>query len=222
VLWSVLFQLYCSHIDGFALASGAFSRGQLLSERANSDRSNSEKDGHPSLSHEEDNIAVSEMLSLIDTSVRSRGEDEGQQALDTLKELSQRRIPYKFRYLLERQKSNSPLSSTGLVVALGQVIPTSIVELVLQEAKSLEKYMSKNPDSVDGIPSMHLNLVVNGTAQGKMLPADQGEKDSLSNDPYQNAIHQLLLLIQPHIEKLLEDLRTLIGDNSLTVDEVRN
>jgi hypothetical protein len=80
------------------------------------------------------------------------------------------------------------------------------VEEMLQEG-----WISTNPDSVDGLPSFHLNLVSDGepTAKGDAL------------DDFQESLRDMLDLLHPYIyEVLLPHVQKSLSSNSIEVSDV--
>ena len=74
-------------------------------------------------------------------------------------------------------------------------------------------WLSTNPDSVDGLPSLHLNLI----SQGKPL-FDSKDKDM---DAFQHGIQRLLEIVQPHIENhLLPNVQKLMNSTDVVVSDV--
>jgi hypothetical protein len=72
-------------------------------------------------------------------------------------------------------------------------------------------WLSTNPDSVDGLPSLHLNLVSGG------MPIAQG--DAL--DDFQIGLQQLLSIVKPYIyDELLPTVQELTNDASIRVSDV--
>ena len=120
---------------------------------------------------------------LNDFIVRHRGTDQGNTALDVQRMLCQRRVPYDFQsnkdlsdedpqtskleraFQREQRRGRVPHDGDLSTVSLQKdVLPTSAVDKamdIINEIKA-KQLLSMNPDSVDGLPSLHLNLISNG------------------------------------------------------------
>eukprot|EP00518_Triparma_eleuthera_P017248 CAMPEP_0197559118 /NCGR_PEP_ID=MMETSP1320-20131121/20601_1 /TAXON_ID=91990 /ORGANISM="Bolidomonas sp., Strain RCC2347" /LENGTH=441 /DNA_ID=CAMNT_0043120511 /DNA_START=114 /DNA_END=1436 /DNA_ORIENTATION=+ len=79
-----------------------------------------------------------------------RGTPRGLEALQDLSELS----------TFTRKTYNSCNDESSQAYIIKSLLPTSSVNSVLSKLKQLD--LSTNPDSVDGLPSHHLNLIVDG------------------------------------------------------------
>ena len=70
-----------------------------------------------------------------------------------------------------------------------------------------------NPDSVDGLPSLHLNLV----SGGKPI----AERDADLPDVLEQGLQKLFAMVKPYIyEKLLPNVQQLTNDSSIRVSDI--
>lgn len=151
-----------------------------------------------------DALAVRE---YTEEAIRHRGQPRGLAALETLGMHCATRIPYDF--------SKKPCLSGNTVLAPQKnLIPASVTKEFLSQVREMEQngWLSTNPDSVDGLPSLHLNLVSGGKPKA-------GENES--PDDFQRGIQKLLSIVKPYIyDKLLPNVQTLTNDPSIRVFDV--
>ena len=129
------------------------------------------------------------------------GEEEGFIALNALNELCERRLPFDFESFFRRQEKDATDDSDQdqgerVISLLPKFLPEKTTTDFLESVRIMEEegWMSTNPDSVDGLPSLHLNLV----SDGKPLfssPSDQ-ESDQAS---FEDQIHNLYELVRPFV-----------------------
>ena len=92
-----------------------------------------------------------------------------------------------------------------------------MIEKFLRIYNDVEKkaWLCTNPDSVDGLPSLHLNLVSNGRP---LVPLHESSSDP---DDFDNSIRGLLLLVQPFLyEELLPMVNSLLNSTSVRISDV--
>ena len=105
--------------------------------------------------------------SLTAQALGERGTPEGLSALETLDWLSSRRLPYDFG-VSEDGGGAGPgpgrFPRRGVVSRLRRVLPGDVAAGASDLVDDMERrgWLSTNPDSVDGLPSLHLNLVSGG------------------------------------------------------------
>ena len=141
--------------------------------------------------------------------IQYRGEPKGLQALETLAELCRKRQPYDF------DSDQQQLDGT-VVAPFRQLLPPNTTQAFLEQVRVMEDngWMSTNPDSVDGLPSLHLNLVSNGVPK---VPLDTTEE----LDGFQLGTQRLIEIVQPHIyDKLLPKVNKLLNTTSIRVSEI--
>ena len=158
---------------------------------------------------------------LNDFIFRNRGTDQGNTALDVLKMLCQRRVPFTFSNDTTLASSNSSNNNKQTVISLQKnVLPTFIVESamnIINEIKS-RQLLSSNPDSVDGLPSLHLNLI----SEGKPLIDKSGSNNGRYIDPFfAQCTAQLTELFQPYLySKLLPSVQSLLDSPTVEILDV--
>lgn len=138
-----------------------------------------------------------------------RGTNQGKNALVILKQLSQRRIPFQF-------ESHKYLGPSTLISHQKQILSPEIVEYIM---KSMEKikanhWLSTNPDSVDGIASLHINLI----SGGKELFHDDHE---INDSEFTRCVTDLTKTVKPHLDQhLLPRVRELTQSNTVEISDV--
>lgn len=144
------------------------------------------------------------------TAIEKAGSDEGAIAIEKLGQLCSQRNQYNF----DEVKTADNLKGS-VVSAQRQVLPPSTTTAFLRQVQLMEEkgWLSTNPDSVDGLPSLHLNLI----SQGKPL-FDPKDTDM---DAFQHGIQRLLAIVQPHIENhLLPNVQKLMNSTDVVVSDV--
>lgn len=161
----------------------------------------------------------------------------GQKALKDLAELCTLRTPYHFTTTTEYStpcnptdddnfyrscSSSSSKDNERLIATLPQLLPPSARDDFLRVVQRMEsnEWLSQNPDSVDGIPSLHLNLVSNGEPLFPTVEKDTaGSSNALEEDEegaFQSGIQELYSIVQPYIYDVLLPYASqmlLIGDD---------
>ena len=146
-------------------------------------------------------LAVQE---LSETCIRRRGKFEGYDALSRLGELASQRVPYDF-------EDSSYVISQKVISFQEQLLSSSVTDAFLNEMRIVEQNggLHTNLDSVDNLPSLHVNLVVNGdppTAEN-----EHGLQDNMQ------AVFSLVK--SPLYEELLPRVQELVG-RPVCIDEV--
>ena len=164
--------------------------------------------------------------------IRHRGTEQGNESLILHKMLCARRVAYQFSNDDDHAERSSELTSRGRrrsVVSHHQSVlsPSVIVEVndILDVVKT-RQWLSTNPDSVDGLPSLHLNLITNG----KPLFDDDDEeeeamveakkcRDELSTFP--QCISSLVKVLRPHLyDNLLPAARKVLNSSTVAISDV--
>ena len=134
---------------------------------------------------------------------RHRGTEQGNVSLEVLRMLSARRVRFDFSNQGNLNYSKENQVESNVVSLQKEVLSSSTVEdvmAIMEEIKS-RKWLSTNPDSVDGLPSLHLNLITNG------VPLFQeGEKDDGKFDKeitFSSCISRMTDILRPHLYDVL-------------------
>jgi hypothetical protein len=158
---------------------------------------------------------VATIRNLSEEAIMFRGVIRGREALLKLGKLCDQRLPFDFDSTQGRGQA------PGSVVShLPAILPRHVTEKVMERVKSLERegYFSTNPDSVDGLPSFHLNLVNNGQA----VVASLGEGEDKENlDDFKLYLQDLLGLVEPHVyDELLPKVNLRMNSSSIRVADI--
>ncbi|KAL3790431.1 hypothetical protein ACHAWO_007121 [Cyclotella atomus] len=155
--------------------------------------------------------------------IRHRGSDQGYVAFKVQRMLCQRRVPYDF--------SAAETDNHTLISLQKQVIPSSTIDEVMSILGVIKsrQMLSTNPDSVDGLPSLHLNLVSDGkplftvetSSSSSVTPAaETNEKDDPSSS-FAQLISQLTAILQPYLyNNLLPSVQTLLQSSTVDISDV--
>jgi hypothetical protein len=187
---------------------------------------------------------------LTEVAIYHCGSEEGLDAMRELNKLCDRRLPFDFNNFNSRAHHNSiPATSNNdynnnsnntdntssctvvdvdrgerVISKIPNFLPTKTTNEFLELVQYMEKqkWMSTNPDSVDGLPSLHLNLV----SQGRSIFDDDDDDDktndskideTIDNDEssFGSHIYQLYNLVRPYVyENLLPTVDRLLNDNN--------
>lgn len=157
--------------------------------------------------------------------IRHRGTEQGNASLILHKLLCERRVPYQFsnndddKYQMEEQPSNG--RRRNVVSHHPSVISASVVSEVqdiLDVVKS-KQWLSTNPDSVDGLPSLHLNLITNGKPLFDIDEEKELHQDELTTFP--QCINSLVKVLRPHLyENLLPAARRVLNSSTVEISDV--
>ena len=180
------------------------------------------------------------------------GTEEGFIALRVLNELCECRLPFDFDSFFSRQEKDrttnhdddaaaandgdddddvctsktdsNPDKGERVISLLPNFLPEKTTDDFLESVRVMEKqgWMSTNPDSVDGLPSLHLNLV----SQGKPLYAspsgNDNEEEKEDGVSFGGQIHALYDLVRPFIyETLLPEADRLLRSNGRANNSTR-
>ena len=132
--------------------------------------------------------------------ISQRGTDKALSALQLLEKLSKRRNPFDWKkdyFVNDNDEEN--------VISLQQdVLSSDVVNQINEIVYTIRKnnWLSTNPDSVDGLPSLHLNLISNGKAlfESNVVRNDASEKEVT----FEKCVLSMIELLEPILnEKLL-------------------
>jgi len=159
-------------------------------------------------------------------SFRYRGKETGHTALRILDKLCQRRAPY--RFITDSNPNIDGIdiddnSHRSIVSFLKQTLSVDIVERVMEQVHIIRKnqWLSTNPDSVDGLPSLHLNLISDGKPLFDTMMCSNEDDYNKDEITFEKCIHQMTSILRPHLyEKLLPAVRELSKSNSVQILDV--
>jgi hypothetical protein len=159
---------------------------------------------------------VATVRNLTEEAIIFRGETRGREALLRLGKLCDQRLPFVFGSTQGRRQTQAPGSLISHVPA---IVPRHVTEKVLERVKALEREgcFGTNPDSVDGLPSFHLNLVSNG----QPLVQSGGGEDRDNLDDFKLCLQDLLGIVEPYIyDKLLPKVNQMMNSSSIRVADI--
>ena len=150
---------------------------------------------------------------LSKQAIETFGSDTCLTALEALCDMSGRRqaLNLEDRMVCHRSMDGSVLSLQR------DLLPPETTDNFLDLVAEMERndWLSTNPDSVDGLPSLHLNLV----SQGK--PLFPKNTVGTSTTDFQRGIQQLLEIVEmPIYKSLLPNVQRLVKDPELFVSDV--
>ena len=162
--------------------------------------------------------------SLTAQALGERGTPEGLSALETLDWLSSRRLPYDFG-VSEDGGGAGPgpgrFPRRGVVSRLRRVLPGDVAAGASDLVDDMERrgWLSTNPDSVDGLPSLHLNLVSGGE---KVFDTASESPDRGGSDAtFKGRTRQIYDLVRPYLEEdLLPRVRQIVGSPTVELSDV--
>lgn len=155
--------------------------------------------------------------------IRHRGTEQGNASLILHKMLCERRVSYQFSDNDDDEQKEQLQSSSGrrrnVVSHHPSILSPSVisdVQDILDVVKS-KQWLSTNPDSVDGLPSLHLNLITNGKPLFDINEAE--EDDELTTFP--QCIKSLVKVLQPHLyDTLLPAARKVLNSSTVEISDV--
>ena len=140
-----------------------------------------------------------------------RGTEIGLQALLELGEACQQRRPFD-AYTEHINADNRTHNNHTLIAKFPQLLTPDVTQKLFSQVESMVQngWLSQNADSVDGLPSFHLNLVSGGRPVA-----------SNAEDDFQAALVELLELVGPPIyNQLLPYVREQLGSQDIQVDDI--
>lgn len=149
---------------------------------------------------------------LCENALLNPGQPSCLRALEDLSQLCSQRKPYHFL-----KDNDCPEGS--LLEKVHHLIPTETTEKIFEVVTKMQEngWLSTNPDSVDGLPSFHLNLISSGKRVFEEANPDIGD-----NEPgFEHHIKELIALVSPYIyEQLLPLTQQRLGTKDIQVSEV--
>ena len=158
--------------------------------------------------------------------IRHRGTEQGNTSLILHKLLCERRVSYQFsnddKYEMEQQQPSG--RRRNVVSHHPSVLSPSViseVQDILDVIKS-KQWLSTNPDSVDGLPSLHLNLITNGKP---LFDIDEEEETQTHHDDelatFPQCINSLVKVLRPHLyDNLLPAARKVLNSSTVEISDV--
>jgi len=156
-----------------------------------------------------------------------RGTEQGHVALQLLQVLGKRRVTYQFQH---GHNGGGHGHGTKEVVSLKkQVLSFDTVEKIMEYVTLIRRrqWLSTNPDSVDGLPSLHLNLISNGRPLFECyVNGDGGEvsdedKNKDGDVSFERCISEMVdFLHSPLYDTLLPAVRQLTNSTTLEISDV--
>ena len=129
--------------------------------------------------------------------------------LTELSELCAQRRPFSF----EDDVDGATTGSDSVISKLPNLLPSAVTRKIFDKVETMlqKGWLSTNPDSVDGMPSFHLNLVSDG--------------ESIANvrnpDDFQQEIQSMLDMVGPFIyDKLLPHVKAQLGTDTIEVSDI--
>ena len=164
-----------------------------------------------------DEDALEVVRHFTETAIRHRGHAKGLEALEVLAERCNERIAYDFDEPKRQTFCDKETMSETVVSQFKQLLPIDVTNKFLREVKEMEinGWMSTNPDSVDGLPSLHINLV----SGGKSVVPESKSFEELNE--YEQGVRMLLSIVQPHIyDELLPEVNRLLNTTSIRISDI--
>uniref|UniRef100_A0A7S4DF11 Fe2OG dioxygenase domain-containing protein n=1 Tax=Heterosigma akashiwo TaxID=2829 RepID=A0A7S4DF11_HETAK len=158
-------------------------------------------------------VTVDIVQGLTKNAIEGKHTKEGIAALRRLGKLCSARNSFDFEWT---SRHNWPAGS--VVSKKQQLFPSEITVSFLKQVQIMEEQglFSTNPDSVDGLPSLHMNLVSRGTPVFERDEEVEG-RSTLKN----NGLKVLFSIIQPYIyDILLPQVQGLMNSSDIVVDEI--
>ena len=167
--------------------------------------------------------------------IYKRGLPEGLDSLHKLKELCKQRLPYEFSSssttttTSNEQQQQQQRRQPPIITHLPKLFSTSTTNEILKLLKEIENngWLGINPDSVDGLPSLHLNLIsdgkpiINDIDNNDRNNYDTNNNTIKSNDDFQRVIGNLLDLLTPQLyDVLLPEVNRQLNTTSIQISEV--
>ena len=164
--------------------------------------------------------------SYSELAMENRGTALGMEALEILGLMSARRTPYQLSPTNddgdELADASDSLSTRNVVVPQRDLLPKETIDQVKDIMATIEAngWLATNLDSVDNLPSLHVNLVSGGEP---IFPSMEMEPDDDDGGviSFENSIGRLWRLVKPHLtDTLLPSARSAMGSSTLQISDV--
>ena len=178
---------------------------------------------------------------LHEYSYNQRGTEQSQIALDILGLLSRERNTFSFdQYELyydndvtqqqqqDQQQQKQKQQGRNVISYQKQIIPNDTIQKVMNIMNIIKsnQWLSTNPDSVDGLPSLHLNLISGGKPlfRNNVNDDDSAGSDG-SDDPddqsFDDVVSNLTSILKPIVyDRLLPIVQEQCGSNTIEISDV--
>lgn len=147
-----------------------------------------------------------------------RGTDRGINALSILGMLTKKTVSYDFESSHDDGNlATSHGGSSNLISQQKKILPESILEEITAVLGNIKQngWLSTNLDSVDGLPSLHINLVSDGK------PLFSTSSIDTEQDTFEDNIRQLQAVLHPYLyETLLPRAQKLTNSTTLKISDV--
>jgi hypothetical protein len=115
--------------------------------------------------------------------------------LKDLSQLCRQRKPYRF------SKEKNQCREGSILEKVERLIPTETTEKIFQIVTGMQEngWLSTNPDSVDGLPSFHINLI----SSGKKIVDDEPSELGNALPSFEHDVEALIRLVSPYVYEYL-------------------
>lgn len=151
--------------------------------------------------------SLSSIQRLTTDAIVCRGQPRGFLALEELAAMSASRRPFDVHASNKRPRT----SDESVLTRISGVLHPSVTEGIRERVQDMQEngWLSTNPDSVDGEPSFHINLVSNG------------QPVACGADEFGLSLQRLIDVVTPHVyHDLLPRVQALVPFTSLLVGDV--
>lgn len=161
---------------------------------------------------------------LNEYAFKHRGTEQGNISLLVLQMMSKRRVAFDFEayeHKVQQQDHQSIERRKSVIAHQKQVLPSSAIDQVMNVVDEIKsrKFLSMNPDSVDGLPSLHLNLISNGKPM--FDEADIVNDSDSTEDTFSQCISKMVDILHPHLyDDLLPSVRKLTNSSTIEISDV--
>ena len=170
--------------------------------------------------------------------LRHRGTEQGNTSLILHKMLCARRMSFQFTSRSDNEDDDGSNNSDGGGRRRRNVIsyqPSILSSSVVNEVNDIlnvvknRRWLSTNPDSVDGLPSLHLNLITGSKPlfgeddEGVMMTKEEEEQSQDDDDlaTFPKCINNLVKVLRPHLyDTLLPAARRLLNSTTVEISDV--
>ena len=165
---------------------------------------------------------------LNEYAFRYRGTEQGNTSLLLHHMLSRRRVAFDFEtyehklHQLNQLDHGSKKRRKIVISHQKQVLPSSTIDQVMNVVDEIKSrgFLSTNPDSVDGLPSLHLNLISNGKPMFDKADI-VNDSDSIIEDTFSQCISKMVDILHPHLyDDLLPSVRKLTNSSTIEISDV--